>query len=75
MSLRPGLGANRPYRPKSELRFGSGLPSLAVKVIGAVFCASGVSSLSACSGDDTFSGPEEKSTSSAFRGVVKDGAP
>jgi hypothetical protein len=36
--------------------------------------ASGVSSLSACSGDDMFSGPEEKSASKGLRGVVNDGA-
>ena len=33
-----------------------------------------MSSLSACSGDDWFSGPDENSTSNGLRGVVKDGA-
>ena len=74
VSLRPGLGANRPYRPKRELRFSAGLFLLAVNVIGAGFGASGVSSLSACSGEERFSGPEEKSTSSGLRGVVNEGA-
>lgn len=37
--------------------------------------ASGVSSLSACSAGDEFSGPEEsKLKSKGFRGVVKEGA-
>ena len=43
-------------------------------MIGTVFGASGVSSLSACSGDEAFSGPEEKSTSNGFLGVTKEGA-
>lgn len=37
--------------------------------------ASGVSSVSACSGEETFSVPEEKSMSIGFRGVVKAGLP
>ena len=36
--------------------------------------ASGVSSLSACSGEEKFSGPEEMSISKGLRGVVNDGA-
>lgn len=36
--------------------------------------ASGVSSLSSMSRGDEFSGPEEKSMSNGFRGVVNDGA-
>jgi len=36
---------------------------------------SGVSSASACSGDEAFSGPDEKSISVGFRGVVKAGFP
>lgn len=58
----PGLGANLPYRFQSELRFS--------RLRG----GSGVSSLSAVSGDDIFSAPDEKSTS-IFRGVVKAGLP
>ena len=36
--------------------------------------ASGVSSLSALSGEEAMSGPEEQTSISSFLGVVKDGA-
>ena len=36
--------------------------------------ASGVSSLSVCAKGDEFSGPEEKSMSNGFLGVVNEGA-
>lgn len=58
ISPRPELGAKRPYRPKSELRFSF--------LVG----CSGVSSLSALSGEEKFSAPDEKSMST-LRGVVK----
>lgn len=48
------------------------VPSVLVSVIPSCLGFSGVLSLSAFSGDDWFSGPDEKSTITC-RGVVKDG--
>ena len=69
-----GDGANRPYRPARELRFWLTIASSLINFT-AIGVASGVSSVSACSAGDEFSGPDEsKLKSSGLRGVVKEGA-
>src|ERR1700753_3117027 len=74
ISPRPGLEANLPKRPDSELLFVSGLEVMLLNSTGkGGGLASGVSSLSVGASGDELSGGDEKSMSKGFLGVVNEG--